>query len=72
MSAILSRLQCVNPFGFDTGTFQEKLANIIATDVLAPSFSSHATDSGLIQGLRPANERRCYFVMMSLIGWGQT
>ena len=24
---------------------------------------------GLILGLRPANERRRYFVMMSLIGW---
>ena len=27
--------------------------------------------SGLIQGLRPANERRRYFVMTSLIGWAQ-
>ena len=27
---------------------------------------------GLILGLRPANERRRYFVMMSLIGWAQT
>ena len=26
---------------------------------------------GLIPGLRPANERRRYFVMASLIGWAQ-
>ena len=30
------------------------------------------TDSGLIPGLRPANERRRYFVTTSLIGWAQT
>ena len=29
------------------------------------------SDTGLILGLRPANERRCYFVMASLIGWAQ-
>ena len=28
--------------------------------------------SGLILGLRPANERRHYKVMPSLIGWAQT
>ena len=28
--------------------------------------------SGLLLGLRPANERRRYFVIMSLIGWAQT
>ena len=28
--------------------------------------------TGLILGLRPANERRCYNVMPSLIGWAQT
>ena len=28
-------------------------------------------DAGLILGLRPANERRHYFVTMSLIGWAQ-
>ena len=27
--------------------------------------------SGLILGLRPANERRRYFVTTSLIGWAQ-
>ena len=25
--------------------------------------------AGLILGLRPANERRCYFLTTSLIGW---
>ena len=30
------------------------------------------TESGLILGLRPANERRCYLVTTSLIGWAQT
>ena len=28
--------------------------------------------AGLILGLRPANERRRYFVTTSLIGWAQT
>ena len=31
----------------------------------------HKAISGLILGLRPANERRRYFVMTSLIGWVQ-
>ena len=30
-----------------------------------------STAPGLILGLRPANERRCYFVTTSLIGWEQ-
>ena len=29
-------------------------------------------DAGLILGLRPANERRRYFVTTPLIGWAQT
>ena len=29
-------------------------------------------DAGLILGLRPANERRRYYVTQSLIGWVQT
>ena len=32
----------------------------------------HDKDNRLILGLRPANERRRYFVTMSLIGWAQT
>ena len=35
-------------------------------------FTSLNIISGLILGLRPANERRRYFVTMSLIGWAQT
>ena len=34
-------------------------------------FSSTRKVSGLILGLRPANERRRYFVTTSLIGWAQ-
>ena len=34
--------------------------------------SAGKTYSGLILGLRPANERRRYFVTTSLIGWSQT
>ena len=30
------------------------------------------TGAGLIPGLRPANERRCYKVTPSPIGWSQT
>ena len=31
----------------------------------------HVTAAGLILGLRPTNERGCYFVTTSLIGWAQ-
>ena len=33
---------------------------------------SSVQQSVLILGLRPANERRLYFVTTSLIGWAQT
>ena len=33
---------------------------------------AHKAHSGLILGLRPANERRGYKVTLSLIGWAQT
>ena len=33
---------------------------------------SHYDDTGLIPGLRPANETRHYKVTPSLIGWAQT
>ena len=33
--------------------------------------TSAYTIAGLILDLRPANERWCYFVMMSFIGWAQ-
>ena len=32
---------------------------------------THVTYTGLIPGLRTANERRRYFVTTSLIGWAQ-
>ena len=35
-------------------------------------FPQWKQDTGLIPGLRPANERRCYKVTASLIGWAQT
>ena len=34
--------------------------------------STHPMCTGMILGLRPANERWCYFVTTSLIGWAQT
>ena len=34
-----------------------------------PSYLAHT--AGMILGLRPANERRRYFVKTSLIGWGK-
>ena len=38
---------------------------------IVASISSLIHESGLILGLRPANERRRYFVTSSFIGWGQ-
>ena len=37
-----------------------------------PYVEMHSTTSGLILGLLPANEGRCYKVTPSLIGWPQT
>ena len=41
--------------------------------VLCFKYALHNTIhiSGLSLGLHPANERQCYFVTMSLIGWVQ-
>ena len=36
-----------------------------------PALKRQSSTTGLILGLRPTNERRCYFVMASLIGWVQ-
>ena len=59
------------------------LVSIVAGE-LRNGYSSHervtaaevirkaACDTGLILGLRPANERRCYFVTTSLIGLAQS
>ena len=38
----------------------------------ATEHAENQTIIGLILGLRPANERRCYKVTTSLIGWAQT
>ena len=37
-----------------------------------PAIAHNHVVAGLILGLRPANERRRYFVTTSLIGWAQT
>ena len=42
------------------GLFEAKHVTIMPVD-----------DSGLIVGVRPANERRRYFVTTSIIGWAQ-
>ena len=39
--------------------------------ILSRSQSADLLISGLILDLRPANERRCYFVTTSLFGWAQ-
>ena len=49
---------------YSWGVMHSELALV---DTLAPQ-----TISGLILSLRPANERRLYFVTSSLIGWAQT
>ena len=36
------------------------------------AYVNPVTDTGLILGMRPANERPRYFVTASLIGWVQT
>ena len=41
---------------------------LFSDTLLSNSFTGHAR-AGLIPGLRPANERRPYFVTTSLIGW---
>ena len=44
-------------------TLVARLRNIII-------LRSPTSQAGLILGLHPANERRCYFITTSLIGWG--
>ena len=41
-------------------------------DDLIQNWGNSLALTGLILGLRPASERRRYFVKMSLIGWVQT
>ena len=40
-------------------------------NTVRPPLGYYITVSGLILGLRPANEGRRYFVTTSLIGWAQ-
>ena len=47
---------------------ETKLIHVSKKDVSISSLSL----AGLILGLRPANERRCYKTTPSLIGWVQT
>ena len=50
------------------------LGSLLVSNCISPYRSYVDTNAitGLILGLRPANERRCYFVTTSLIGWAQT
>ena len=51
----------------------QNLANSGASSVRYSTSTNHSmSDTGLILGLRPANERRLYKVTPSLIGWAQT
>ena len=45
----------------------------MAAILFQPQSATQATakPAGLILGLRPANERRRYFITTSLIGWAQ-
>ena len=36
-----------------------------------PVWKPHGANTGLNLGLRPANERQCYFITKYLIGWAQ-
>ena len=52
------------------GVLYSKCAPFVMSFRLLPYASQYHT--GLILGLRRANERRCYFVRTSFIGWAQT
>ena len=60
-SVCLARVHCVTVF----------LTKLLVLDQLCPDMTPRR-EAGLILGLRLANERRRYFVTMSLIGWAQT
>ena len=51
--------------------FSSSNSNFVNTANIGGLSFSDAWISGLILGLHPANERRCYFVTTSLIGWAQ-
>ena len=53
-------------------TLQHQMISCLKTAVVFDGASSLNVNTGLILGLRPANERWRYFVTTSLIGWAQT
>ena len=52
--------------------FYVEIFNQNGSDLKVVNFVLPWYNTGLILGLRPANERRRYFVTTSLIGWAQT
>ena len=80
MAAILSRPQCVKslcsrvpyPVGYiELYVWFSSSFDVVNWYVTGP-YQVVFVLPGLILGLRPANERRCYKVTPSLIGWAQT
>ena len=52
--------------------YMKNTCKFVRAEFVVSSFSSYLYQmSGLIQGLRQANERRRYFVTTSLIDWVQ-
>ena len=45
---------------------------VLGSSYIEASFPKTIWITGMIQGLHPTNERRCYKVTPSLIGWAQT
>ena len=83
MAAILSRRQCVKiPLKFVSEDAVDGIPALVqvmtchqtGTKPIPETMITYFTYSytGLILGLRPANERRRYNVTPSLIGWAQT
>ena len=59
-----------NPFSIHCMLWLFTMIDLNTRISMAPN-TTHGMSSGLILGLRPANERRRYFVTASLIGWAQ-
>ena len=72
--------QCINQFYGDCQNIVLKMMPFVKKNTINDSYESFVQnnvgvcvhDTGLILGLRRANERQCYFVTESLIGWAQT
>ena len=56
------------PVEYNSGTINYPVSWKVHREPIRKGFGS----SGLILGLRPANERRRYFIKTSLIDWAQT